>query len=274
MKKIFEWEGNKVEYSDEGTGAALLCIPSWASSMAVYQRFSAIVDKKKIRLIILNMPGWGDAPRKKDFIPTFDAYARLLSAFISHIRLKDYSILGYSAASGVILSALSIQKIQPRKVILVSPFGSRQDFLEEKFTRIQLNLFQFARWLHFPPFIIKSFMILVYIFILMLLPEYRKMKNIKHFIFITAENIRSDFTAITEPIVQSKDFDGKELMNGVTQFLIIYSKNEMKHYVAKFMRLKNQIMAETYANDGADHRHFAFQPEQSMGKIEQFVLSR
>lgn len=272
MKKIFKWRGHKVEYSDEGQGAALVCVPAWASSMGIYSRFSSLVDKKKIRLIIVTLPGWGDAPREKDFIPTFSAYAQMLSEFIKHLKLKKYSILGYSAASGVILSAISEFRLHPQKVIFVSPFGNRQDFLEEASTRVQLNLFILARKLHFPTFIIKSFMLPIYIIILAMLPEYRKLKNIRHFMFITGENIRSDFTAITEPVAQSRDFTGEEITKNGAKFLIVYSKNEFERYINKFERLKKKIRAVRYINNGADHRHFAFQPELSIQRIESFIL--
>jgi pimeloyl-ACP methyl ester carboxylesterase len=241
--------------------------------MAIYDRFAAQIDKKKVRLIIVNMPGWGDAPKFKNIVPTFEVYGQMLGDFIKFLKVKDYSLLGYSAASGIILAALEKQSASPKKVVLISPFGTRSDYLEEWITRFQLNLFLFARRIHFPTFLIKPIMLFVYVVIMMMLPEYRKIKNVKHFLTIASENIRSDFTAITEPVVRSKEYKQGDLKTNGTKFLVIYSKKEMKHYIRKFERFIKMIYAQKHVIEGSDHRHFAFQPELSTPKINEFILN-
>ncbi|RJQ33731.1 alpha/beta hydrolase [Candidatus Parcubacteria bacterium] len=109
-----------VEYSDEGTGPAILMLHGWADNL---HTFDAIVQELPgFRIVRLDMPGFGQSERPNETWGVVE-YARFVEDFIKKVQIDPQALIGHSFGGRVIIKGVGVGIFAPQKIVLIASAG-------------------------------------------------------------------------------------------------------------------------------------------------------
>ncbi len=116
-----EINGLKINYIDEGTGAPVLFLHGWGSSILPFTNLINTL-KPSHRVVALDFPGCGESETMKT--PwTIDDYCNFVLEFIEKVGLDNPTLIGHSHGGRVILKLLGEKRLNPKKVVLLDSAG-------------------------------------------------------------------------------------------------------------------------------------------------------
>ena len=120
-KMFIEVKGLKTEYTEVGSGKAVLLLHGWGSSYNVYNGIISIL-KDKYRVVAVNFPGCGQSETMKE--PwTLDDYCDFCLDFMEKTGLKDPILIGHSHGGRVTLKLTADKMVNPEKIVLLDSAG-------------------------------------------------------------------------------------------------------------------------------------------------------
>lgn len=127
--KVFRVDDDRyISYFDVGRGEVLLFIHGWLTSKESWIPLIQNLDKRKYRIIAVDMLGHGSSSRSLKL--RFDTIENIsiLTKFVLSLGLKNITIIGHSTGGKISLflanRLCSISKNLVKKVILVNSIGS------------------------------------------------------------------------------------------------------------------------------------------------------
>lgn len=124
--KLVKLSNAEVYYREYGEGYPVICLPSWMSSSIVYSPLSAQIDLKKVKLIALDMPGWGNRSSISGTID-IDNYISLVRDVVDKLKLNKYSMIGYSFGGVIAQGVVTVENLKPEHLFLVSTLNGGFD---------------------------------------------------------------------------------------------------------------------------------------------------
>jgi pimeloyl-ACP methyl ester carboxylesterase len=140
-----------VEYQDEGSGETILFLHGWQDNLHTFDPLVLLLKKNNVRLVRLDLPGFGQSEDPKaDW--SLDDYVAFMESFIKKINLSPAVLVGHSFGGRIVIKAVSSKKIMPSKVVLVSSAGIARKF---SLRNLAINFLTkiFALITYIPPFI-------------------------------------------------------------------------------------------------------------------------
>ena len=115
----------KLHVNTKGEGSALILMHGFGSSS---YSFHYLVEplSKKFRVYNLDLKGFGDSPKPKDYRYSVYDQAILVSKFIKDNSLKDVTLIGHSYGGGVALSLALMDQSNIKKMVLIDPAAYKQ----------------------------------------------------------------------------------------------------------------------------------------------------
>ena len=139
----------KLHVNTKGEGAALILMHGFGSSS---YSFHYLVEplSKKFRVYNLDLKGFGDSPKPKDYRYSVYDQAILVSKFIKDNSLKDVTLIGHSYGGGVALSLALIDQSNIKKMVLIDPAAYKQ-YIPSLIRRIKTPIIGPAVFYLLPP---------------------------------------------------------------------------------------------------------------------------
>ena len=114
-------DGVELHWTERGTGSPLVVLHGLSDSQLTWSTVTARLARR-YRVIGLDLPGCGLSARP-DASYSLDWQARLVSAWLDHIGLETFDIVGHSYGGGVAMWLLLYRASSIRKLALVAPGG-------------------------------------------------------------------------------------------------------------------------------------------------------
>jgi pimeloyl-ACP methyl ester carboxylesterase len=144
----------EIYYKVVGEGEkTLLILHGWGSKSANWLKTAELIAKRKIRVIIPDLPGFGKS-NKPPYVWNLDEYCSFLKEFTDYLKLDKFCLLGHSfgGALAIKFSLKFSQRIN--KLFLVSAACIRRKTLKKKVLFIISKVFKIFSFL---PIIKKAF---------------------------------------------------------------------------------------------------------------------
>lgn len=110
------------EYTDEGTGPAILLLPGWMNTL---RNFDALTSEltQNYRVVRLDLPGFRggtELPPSTWFVAD---YASFVAAFVECVGLSSYVLVGHSFGGRVALKGVGQGTLRPSRLVLLASAG-------------------------------------------------------------------------------------------------------------------------------------------------------
>lgn len=267
-----ELDGFKVNYIDEGQGIPVFFIPPWGSSSYAFEGVKRLLLKDGVRVIAINLPGWGKVSRPLLENKSFESYVQLISKFINSFGFKEYSILGYSLGVTFILGGIKMKLIDPTKVVLISGFHSRSNIFEtESKLKNNVRILDNVRKFHIPLSFLKVCIQLVY-FIELLSESLYRSKAGYYVKLIFFDAMRGDLQSAIGPIYSLPDHSREDFKHYRGRALVVYNVNEPWYFKQFTKEIAEMFSVEPAIIEAYSHRHLSFEPEKSYNVVKDFIL--
>jgi len=145
--RFLEVGGERIHYTDEGRGPALLMIHGLSGCGRNLTHSLAPALRERFRVITLDRPGSGYSTRARGAAADLPAQAALVAQFIRALDLRQPLVLGHSLGGAV---ALSLALDHPQSVsglILVAPLTHPQRMLPLVFLSLGVRPALLRRWM-------------------------------------------------------------------------------------------------------------------------------
>ncbi len=109
----------------KGKGRPLLLLHGFGSSSYSFHHLIEPLSKK-FQVFNLDLKGFGNSPKPKDYRYSVYDQAVLVSRFIKNHNLKDVILIGHSYGGGVALSVVLMDQTNIAKMVLIDPAAYRQ----------------------------------------------------------------------------------------------------------------------------------------------------
>lgn len=118
MKVIVK--GIATEYSDEGSGPAMLMLHGWGDSLHSFDLLTRGLDG--FRVVRLDLPGFGSTELPRDDWDVGD-YARFVAEFCLKLNMQPKYLLGHSFGGRISIKGLAHAILSADKLILIGSAG-------------------------------------------------------------------------------------------------------------------------------------------------------
>lgn len=110
-------------YERAGSGTVLVFVHGWGDNLKTFDALTMSLIKH-YEVIRMDLPGFGatEAPKQTW---NLDNYAQFLTDFLAKIDIHDYVLAGHSNGGAVIIRGISLEILQPNKLILLAASGVR-----------------------------------------------------------------------------------------------------------------------------------------------------
>ncbi|BBO78512.1 putative hydrolase YugF [Desulfosarcina widdelii] len=119
--QFIEMQGGVAAYTDEGFGPVLVCVHGVPGSTFDF-RWLAPALSQNLRVIRIDLPGFGKTPRAAHPGPDMDGMAQFILRFIDSIGLDSVSLLGHSLGGAIATQAAAMDE-RILAIVLVSSAG-------------------------------------------------------------------------------------------------------------------------------------------------------
>jgi triacylglycerol lipase len=120
-----EIDGVRIVYSDGGSGAPLVLLHGLGASRATFDAVAAIL-LRRYRLIIPDMPNFGESGRSLDGEYGLDAMVRWLETFVAHLGLERFHLGGNSLGGWVAAAYAAKHPDRVQSLWLLSAAGTEE----------------------------------------------------------------------------------------------------------------------------------------------------
>jgi pimeloyl-ACP methyl ester carboxylesterase len=119
--RVFNWDDAALAYADEGprSAPALLAVHGIPGSHRDF-RYLAPQLAPDVRLVRVDLPGFGGSAPAHDAVASLDGRARALLALADHLGLDGFSVLGHSMGGATALVLAAEHRARVRGLALVS----------------------------------------------------------------------------------------------------------------------------------------------------------
>jgi len=148
--------GLKTNYLTFGKGIPFIILHGWNSGSDRWIKEAEIISKKGYRVIVPDLPGFGDSD-KLDKPWRVNDYLKWLEDFTEELEIQDFCLLGYSFG-GAIAAKLAIkypQRVQ--KLFLVASAVMRKKTTQKNISARVAKIVRILSFLPFYPFFRKTF---------------------------------------------------------------------------------------------------------------------
>lgn len=114
-------DGLNIEYTEQGSGDAILLLHGWGSS---YKFFEPIIShfSDRFRMVAVNFPGCGESERMAS--PwRLENYCDFVEKFIKKLDIENPVMIGHSHGGRVILKMAAEKTVTPPKIVLLDSAG-------------------------------------------------------------------------------------------------------------------------------------------------------
>ena len=87
-KEHLDIDDLKVTYVDEGEGSPILLLHGWPTSSFLYRNITPVLAQQH-RVIVPDLPGFGDSSKPVDRQYSFELFAAVLDALVEQLELED-----------------------------------------------------------------------------------------------------------------------------------------------------------------------------------------
>lgn len=262
--------GMQVAYRCVGKGAmTVFCIPGWPSSGSEFLPL-ALAIKNHLRIITIDLPGWGGYSDKMILDPSIENYTKVVEGFIKSFKTKNFAIIAYSFGGIITESIVDNRKLKPKKVILLSAMHSGKNLLKRY--KVLLTLYKLTSKSGLTRFIAKKYLIRVLFGLIKKTypKEYKRSKIIDLYIKeILKLNIESSFGVLFS--ILGEDWIQKYKKS--TETLIVYADGDLEFIKNECQEIANFLGIEPVVIENANHNHFAFDVNKSADIILNFLLA-
>lgn len=111
-------------YDKQGTGKSVLLLHGWGDNLATYKSLQTRLAKS-YSVISLDLPGFGTTePPQQAW--DLDDYAVFVRAFLDKLGVGTlHAVIGHSNGAALAIRGVSIEQINPQKLVLISAAGIR-----------------------------------------------------------------------------------------------------------------------------------------------------
>jgi pimeloyl-ACP methyl ester carboxylesterase len=118
--QYIDMAGGRVAYTDEGSGPTLICIHGMPASGRDFRWLESALGPN-LRVISLDLPGFGDTPRVMHPPLDMDGMAKFIWQFFDAMQIEKAALLGHSMGGVVATHAATDNRV--RALALVSSAG-------------------------------------------------------------------------------------------------------------------------------------------------------
>lgn len=139
------------EYRDEGEGSVIFMLHGWGVDLNEFDKITDIL-KKDFRIVRVDLPGFGGTERPKNW--DLGDYVNFVKGFLEKLELdksKNIVLLGHSFGGRIILKGVGTVKLNPEKIILISPAGVSLKSQRRSFFKVLAKIGGFVAFI--PPFV-------------------------------------------------------------------------------------------------------------------------
>jgi pimeloyl-ACP methyl ester carboxylesterase len=113
-----------INYELKGKGKLLLLVHGWGDSSKGLRSLSDRLSKE-YKVLSVDLPGFGDSePPKEPW--NLDNYSKFLNDLLKKLQLGEpYAAAGHSNGGAVLIRAISLNLLEPKKLILIAASGVR-----------------------------------------------------------------------------------------------------------------------------------------------------
>lgn len=118
---MFKYNGIKINYKDFGNkeGQPIIYLHGWGQNIAMMEPIAKPLEKTH-RLIILDLPGFGDSDEPEEAW-TLEDFVQMLKALLDKLKIDNPNLIGHSFGGKISLLYASIYKVN-KLMLLASPF--------------------------------------------------------------------------------------------------------------------------------------------------------
>ena len=109
-------------YYDGGTGPTVVLLHGFASSKEVWLPVAKLLTPH-FRVIIPDLPGWGESSRNPNASYDIDAQAARLDAFVQALHLRPFVLVGHSMGGAIAGVYAAAHPEHVRELVLMDAFG-------------------------------------------------------------------------------------------------------------------------------------------------------
>ena len=121
-----------------GDGEPIILMHGFGSSSYSFNHLVKPLSKK-FKVYNLDLKGFGDSPKPKDYRYSVYDQAVLVLKFIKDRNIKDVTLIGHSYGGGVALSLALMNQSNIKKMVLIDPAAYRQ-YIPSLIRRIQMPI--------------------------------------------------------------------------------------------------------------------------------------
>jgi len=115
-----------------GTGKLVLLLHGWGDSLQGLQPLQAKLAKH-YRVLSVDMPGFGSTEAPKD-VWSLDNYSHFIADLLKKLDLPNpYAAIGHSHGGAVVIRAISLGLLAPKRVVLLAASGVRSNQHAKRF---------------------------------------------------------------------------------------------------------------------------------------------
>ncbi|MDL2341918.1 MAG: alpha/beta hydrolase [Patescibacteria group bacterium] len=112
-----------VHYELQGQGKPVLLLHGWGDSLTGLTGLRKSLATS-FQVVSLDLPGFGTTQTPKT-VWNLDNYAQFLQAFLAKVDCTPYAVIGHSNGGALAIRAISLQQLQPEKLVLLAASGIR-----------------------------------------------------------------------------------------------------------------------------------------------------
>lgn len=237
---------NLINYEALGTNKnTILILHGWKRSLNEWRGIAASLSEKN-RVVLIDLPGFGNSTNPEKEIFDLFGYAGLINKFINKLKLRNIILIGHSFG-GQLSIAIASKNKKVRKLILVDTSGIRKRSLVTKIKILVAKAFKNA---FFIPKSIRQY-------------GYEKIASRD---YKNAESLRESFKKIIEQDISE---NAKKIK---IPTLIIWGENDKEVPISLGKALQSLIENSTFRIVWrADHHPHLEKPEKFLEIIEEFI---
>jgi len=115
----YNYNDYNIFYEDQGYGTTLFFVHEWNSSSFSFRKINLKYLVKKIRVVCIDLPGYGNSELVKDL--QFKDFSDILIGVMDHLKIQKCTLMGFCLGSTIILDFYQKYPERVKFLILIEP---------------------------------------------------------------------------------------------------------------------------------------------------------
>lgn len=111
------------EYNGESEHVLVIVHGFMGSSYDFHLLNSALIEEQDIRIIAVDLPGFGQSDKTLDYVYTSHNHAIQLGHFLAQLDIHSYTLVGHSMGGDVVIRHTTLYPDQVKRLILIAAAG-------------------------------------------------------------------------------------------------------------------------------------------------------